>query len=459
MRTFTHYIIGSCLALSLFSSCKKDELDTSYELNGLGGDTWAKGEIDKWINDNLTVPYNMEILYKWDQFNAGDVNKTLVPPQEDKVLPLLQTINKIWIEPYVKAGGLTFMKKYIIKQIALVGSPSYNSNGTITLGEAEGGKKIILYTVNDFTNANRGAVEGRMRTIHHEFAHILHQTVLFTPDYERITAADYTGDWTNVSQATARSKGFVSPYAMSSKEEDFVEMVAHMLVYGPDGFEAIVNSSSTTAGRDALRKKQAIVVAYYKSVWNIDFSLLQRYVGEALDAVSPVAVTPLTAALGFGKQYKAIRSVKEMQTSEGFKSAMNEANTTLQNTFTAIYTIDSMALRFNKTDTATLNIKFYSLTAPATLYTASFKYKFTVNASGVYTFENPVASGAEAAFGNARLIGNYVLPLILFFSSHPFKPDWINGKLDRFSTIQVGKWIAQDDNSLYFIGNLSTSDL
>lgn len=457
MKQLSKYLFLYFAAMMVLAGCNKKDLDTSYPINGLGGDTWAKGPIDQWIYDTLTVPFNMEVLYKWDQFNDGDLTKTLVPPDENKVIPLLSTIKKIWIDPYVKAGGLTFMKRLIPKQIALVGSPSYNSNGSITLGEAEGGKKILLYTVNDFTLTNRDAVKRRMRTIQHEFGHILHQNILFTPDYERITAGDYTGDWTNQSLATALSKGFISPYAMSAKEEDFVEMIAHMLVEGPDGFDALVNSSSTAAGKAALRKKQSIVIAYYKTAWNIDFTQLQRYVADALDALSPLPLTPLYQLVGFTKQYQSIRGHIDMQKSAGFIQAYNTADATLKNIGTARYTIDSVSLRFNKIDTATVTIKFYSANAPATVYSAFFKYKFTATAAGVFTFGPAVTTGHEAQFSNARLIAPYVNALTDLYTAHTFSASWPNGKPDRFAPVQIGGWYATDDPALYMLGALSSS--
>ena len=145
-------IIIVAFSIILFaSSCKKeDALGSVDNIPGLGGDTWTPGAIDAWILDSLTTPYNIGVKYKWDQGELqGDFNKDLVPPKEDKVIPLMSAINKAWINPYVTEAGLPFFKNVSPKFFVLVGSPAYE-RGAVKLGTAEGGRKVTLYDVNDF---------------------------------------------------------------------------------------------------------------------------------------------------------------------------------------------------------------------------------------------------------------------------------------------------------------------
>lgn len=263
------------------SACKKDSLGNVDNVSGLGGDTATKTAIDQWLYDTLTVPFNVAVKYKWDQSEL-ELNKTLVPVSEEKVIPLFSSIKKVWIDNYVGEAGLMFMKKYIPKFFVVAGSANFNPDGTIVLGVAEGGRKILLYQVNDFRvkgmpgymSSDSFNVKQMFHTIEHEFGHILHQTVLYTPDYKKISVGSYTSSWNNMSNAQAHDLGFVTPYAMSAPDEDFVEMISTMLVEGAGGFDAIVNSASA-AGQAKLRQKQAIVISYFKDVWNINFSSLQ----------------------------------------------------------------------------------------------------------------------------------------------------------------------------------------
>ncbi|MBD0293698.1 MAG: hypothetical protein ICV84_00635, partial [Flavisolibacter sp.] len=88
------------LTILLFASCKKEEpLGNVDAISGLGGDVWAQGPIDKWIYDNLTVPYNIAVKYKWDQSEI-ELNKTVVPMREEQVIPVMSSIKKTWIDVY-----------------------------------------------------------------------------------------------------------------------------------------------------------------------------------------------------------------------------------------------------------------------------------------------------------------------------------------------------------------------
>lgn len=279
-----------CLLTILGSCGKDDDLGNVDNIPGLGGDTWAPGPIDIWIRDSLTVPYNIAAKYKWDQGEL-DFNRTLVPPKEEKIIPVLSAIRKVWINNYVAVAGELFMKRYSPKFFVLVGSASYNPDGTITLGTAEGGRKILLYVLNDFRIKGMSDylpqdslnVKEMFHTIEHEFGHILHQTVLYAPDFKRISVGMYTANWNNISDAEARADGFVTAYAMSAPDEDFVEMISMMLIEGKGGFDVIVNSITGTSpngitaeeAKSRLRQKETIVVNYFKDTWNIDFYNLQ----------------------------------------------------------------------------------------------------------------------------------------------------------------------------------------
>ncbi|RFM26285.1 zinc-binding metallopeptidase [Deminuibacter soli] len=299
MKLLQTILLFALLGFSLASCSKKDDLSGADNIPGLGGDTWAKSAIDQWILDTLTSTYNIGVKYKWDQFEF-ELDKTLVPPMESKVQPVLSGIKQVWIDNYVIEAGMVFFKKYCPKTFVLSGGASWNSNGTITLGTAEGGHKVVIYNLNEYrTKGMPGFVLGdssvpiqMYHVIEHEFGHILHQTVLYPQEFKQITAGKYTSNWNNVSDMEAWQEGFVTPYAMSAFDEDFVEMISTMLTLGKAGFDNIVNSippgtsvNGTTQEQavSALRQKEAIVVNYYKKVWNVDFYSLQTRTRQSIE--------------------------------------------------------------------------------------------------------------------------------------------------------------------------------
>jgi len=401
-----------CYILIAFISCRKEEgLDTSAIPN-LGGDTWAKGPIDKWIYDSLTKIYNIEVLYRWQ---PAEVNFTadLVPPKESNIIPSMSAMKQIWIDPYnAETGSDLLIKRLAPKSMILVGSAEYLANGARLLGQAEGGNKIAMYVINEFDINNIAALREMLHTIEHEFAHILHQNVLYPVEFKSITP-QYTSSWFNFSNAQGLAQGFPSAYAMSGPDEDFVETISIMLIEGKNRWDEMVTAQGSTA-QTALRKKEAIVVDYYKKTWNIDFYSLQRRTQEALNRLAP---DPISRYFGFGKPY-TIASVNPASTlltqGSGFLSVFNSAKTNLAAVTGGPRILDSIAIVMNSATTAQLRSYYRNAGTPSV---ANFTYNVTVDAAGAYKFVF-VSSDVNAAVTTA------LAPLNTFLTSNTFTLSW-----------------------------------
>jgi len=282
MKTTLIKLFFLLLSVGFLGACTKEDDISEVELLGLGGETWVKGPIDTWLDQNYLDPYNIEVKYRFDRYEVA-LDKVLTPVREDKVILVMESIKKTWIEPYEQQAGANFIKTLSPKQFVLVGSPEYNSNGTITLGTAEGGRKVVLYKLNDFDKKNKAEVKEMLHTIHHEFGHILHQTIMYPTEFKNITTS-YTASWNDFSLTDARSRGYITEYARASPDEDFVEMISIMLIEGRTGFNASVNSAPASA-QALLRQKEALVVRYFKEAWNIDFYSLQTKTQTAINAL------------------------------------------------------------------------------------------------------------------------------------------------------------------------------
>lgn len=279
------HIFAFILGLSLLTACDKEDLGTSnitipefnYE---------ALSATDKYIYDNYTLPFNIEVVYRWNQGDAtqDDMIKNLVPPKESQVVPFLTMLKQVWIDTYTAEVGQETLRSYIPKQILLLGSASYNDDGSTTEGTAEGGRQIVLYSINDF-NFQKSQIQSYAHVMHHEFAHILHQNIEFDPEFKKITP-DYTSSWANMNDQMARNKGFITAYASSKAEEDFVEMVSIMLTNTPEDWNAMIEGVDNTTAKEALRKKESIVKSYMKTNWGIDMEKFQKEVVAAIDAAA-----------------------------------------------------------------------------------------------------------------------------------------------------------------------------
>ena len=197
----------------------------------------------------------------------------LVPVEFDAVQPMMAALRDVWFEPYIQATGNSqdFLKEVAPKKIVLVGSPEYQ-NGSYKLGQAEGGRKILLLNVNNFDASDENELKESLHTIVHEFTHILHQTKLFDKKYQEISTGRYNSNWTLLNDSEARRLGFITSYAMLNKDEDFAEMVSGILVFGYDWFKDTVlaeaekfQSSHEIANVRILTSKKT--TRYYEKIY------------------------------------------------------------------------------------------------------------------------------------------------------------------------------------------------
>lgn len=244
-------------------------------------------DLDIWLRDEFVTPYNIQIQYKWD-ITETDVERYLHPPFESSVQPVAEALLKTWIEPYNALGGDDFIKKIAPRFFTLAGSFNYNPNSpTITLGVAEAGVKITLFNIDflDFTDAE--SIKQPLKTVQHEYGHILNQTYPYDAVYGLVNPENYTAQWFNRTDAEARELGYITAYASSDESEDFVEMVSEMLTHSKADFDAIVDGITNEEAKANIRIKEALVVEYYLETFGIDLYELQVLTEQAtLDLVN-----------------------------------------------------------------------------------------------------------------------------------------------------------------------------
>lgn len=263
------------MALSIgltFNSCNDERLDSESIFQD--DDASKDNDFDKWIYTNYTIPYNICLMYQMEDIES-DYKYTLAPAQYEQSIRLAHIIKYVWIDAYAEVAGSTFIRQYVPKVLHFIGSSGYNSSGTEILGTAEGGIKVTLYKVNDFTLDANVLNEYYFKTMHHEFSHILHQTKDFDTQYKLITEGDYvSGDWYLYSQNQALQKGFITPYSMSEPREDIAEMTAEYIVLTQTQWNARL-AAAGTYGAGKIKQKLDIVKTYMTDSWGIDLDQLR----------------------------------------------------------------------------------------------------------------------------------------------------------------------------------------
>lgn len=251
----------------------------------------ATYQFDLWLRNSYLIPYNLDFRYKMQDVGS-DMEYNLVPASYDKSQQLAKLVKYLWFDVYGAVAGPDFLKENGPKIIQLIGSPAYNPiSGTILLGTAEGGIKVTLYRCNDIDPNNVPQLnEYYFKTMHHEFAHILHQKKNYPVEFNQVSKGLYNPlEWQNRTASEAASLGFVSPYAGSQIREDFVEVIANYLVKSDADWNNIlllaskpgVNSSGVTLpddgvdGKAIILQKLDMATKWLKNSWNIDILQLR----------------------------------------------------------------------------------------------------------------------------------------------------------------------------------------
>lgn len=246
---------------------------------------------DKWLLENYTFPYNVEMKYKMEDIES-DMKYHLVPADSAKTAKLSIIMKYLWFDAYNEVIGPDFIKENMPRTIHFIGSPAYNSEGTMVLGTAEGGLKITLYMVNSLDDKTLKDYDTMNKyyfhTLHHEFTHILNQKIPYDQSFKLITESGYvSGDWYTIADKTAHQAGFVTPYAMVEPLEDFAEMLSSYVTMSQSEWNAILADAGTT-GATYISAKLDIVRNYMQESWNVDIDDLRAAVLRRANTLNAV---------------------------------------------------------------------------------------------------------------------------------------------------------------------------
>ena len=87
--------------------------------------------------------------------------------------------------------------------------------------------------------------------------------------------------------------GFVSPYASSETQEDFVEIISIYVTHTAEYWDNLVGSASAE-GQGYINQKLEIVKDYMTTTWNIDLDELRDIVQRRSQEVAQWDVNDLT---------------------------------------------------------------------------------------------------------------------------------------------------------------------
>lgn len=268
-----------------------------------------RNEFDQWIMKTFTQPYNITILYRYQDSETNNAYN-VVPPTVDKSKAMANLMKYMWLDAYnelMDDGGL-FMKKWSFREFLFIGSHQWRNNGSRVLGTAEGGLKVTLFGLNYLDLDNLKIVQDQsfpdhddnpmdlnyffFHTMHHEFCHILTQQKDYSTDFRTVSIRWYrSGDWINIADEEAAKWGFVSAYSTSEYNEDFAEIYSTYVTLTPQAFQGIYDTMEADLEDDSIEEgdknydcvtdletKVDIVKSYMKDIWGIDMDKLRDIV-------------------------------------------------------------------------------------------------------------------------------------------------------------------------------------
>lgn len=273
---YIKYSILILAVLSLFS-CSDDKLSDESVIVVSNKE---KNSFDLWLDANYLNPYNIRFQYRYEE-TESDYNYYTVPAEMNQAVKLAHIVKYICIDSYLEIAGKDFVCANFPKQFYLIGEWEYRNNGSYVQGTAEGGKKILLAGVNyvDYYSKDmRGMTENYLKTIHHEFMHILNQTIPYPTDYQFVTKDSYLASaWNTAPYNTSDyylKAGFISDYSQQEVKEDFAEMMSIYVCYPKEQWEQWLEQAGEE-GASLINSKLSIVRRYMNVSWHIDIDKLR----------------------------------------------------------------------------------------------------------------------------------------------------------------------------------------
>ena len=308
------YILPLVMFMLGLTSCEKDKIEDQSVITV---DNYHKNEFDKWLEANYVNPYNISFKYRYEEIES-DYDYYTVPADMDMSIIMAHLVKYLCIETYNEVAGIDFTRANFPKMFYLDGTWHFRNNGSYELGTAEGGKKICLMGINYLGSVLDGTYDPNysiadglnfyyIKTIHHEFTHILNQNRDYPKAFRMVTGSSYVSDsqFSEPFKSVYLKRGFITAYAQTNADEDFAEMVSEYVTHTAEWWENQMKQAETMyeddlnqtqTGRVLIEQKLDIARAYMNDTWGIDIDKLRDCILRRQDNVTRglVDLTDLT---------------------------------------------------------------------------------------------------------------------------------------------------------------------
>ena len=277
MKRLAYILTAMLAAFPFLVSCQQDNPDREHSI--IVVNKKDRTPFDDWLDTYFVHPYNIQFKYRY-QMDESTLSYTSIPADYNAAIMMAHIVKFMCIDTYDEVAGIDFTRRYFPKMFFLMGEWEYKNNGTMILGTAESGRKIKLAGINYLPGYSRDPDQLNhyyLKTIHHEFTHILNQTKDFPVKFSQITPESYVTDSWNDTDSDYLKRGFISKYSQHSDREDFAEMMSMYITNSPERWESWLNTAGDS-GRSFLESKLDIVRDYMDNSFGIDLDELRSVI-------------------------------------------------------------------------------------------------------------------------------------------------------------------------------------
>ncbi len=295
MKRYTYLLL-----LIVFAACSQEEDLSDESVVEQNAIIQNQTELDTWIYENYTKPYNIEIKYRWDK-NASQPGSFSYPPMQDKVKGILEAAKYIWLETYTlpNVGKKDFMKGKNPIRIYMYGGPNLDNKGVELISKPNTDAiEMNIYNVNDFDANDYNKVFILARSIHHQFAKRLMELYPYDRDkFMNISKKRYLSSTDDIEildltqerlfqlSNYANKRGFFTQHSRISAEDDFAEIISVTLTcsqteinealynaktpydaFGDPQVQQIYDEEAKLAYKEITAKKQMVYDYFNKEI-------------------------------------------------------------------------------------------------------------------------------------------------------------------------------------------------
>ena len=160
------YLLG---LLSLMTACKHHEIQPESVLPTPAVQT----ELDTWLEEHISRPYQAEVIYRWDKNNASQAS-FIYPPQTDKVRPVMEALEATVLKMYKDKAffpSKDFMPNAPLLRIYLYGGGNIDQQGVdLPFDRVSPATELKIYNVDKFNPQDPDEVYRLVRSAQHQIA-------------------------------------------------------------------------------------------------------------------------------------------------------------------------------------------------------------------------------------------------------------------------------------------------